>query len=85
MWKGEYNGQTVALMVLRVHSARGLEKARKVSNSHLAVLASKLTASHAVILQGGHNVEDASSSERAAIVGNGRKPAHGGIRVDEER
>lgn len=84
VWKGKYNGQIVAVKILRVHSTSDLEKAKKVNSSQLVVLASRLITSYAAILQGGGNVEDASSSERAAIIGRRRKSAHDGIRVDEE-
>ena len=50
------------------------------------MLINKLTVSCAAVLQGGHDVEDASSSERVTVdrCDNDGKPVRDGITVDGE-
>jgi len=86
VWKGQSDGRDVAVKILRVYPSSGYEQIIKVGYPILVVFINELTTSHAEVLQGGHDMEDASSSERAAVVrrGNNRDSVCDGIRVDEE-
>ena len=63
------------------------EQIAKVGRPILVVFINEPTMSRTAVLQGGHDMEGASSSERVAIVkrGNIRDSVYDGIRVDEER
>jgi len=88
MWRGEHEGQEVAAKVLRAYKTSDLEEIRKVRGAQFVVPTNKLTVPHAAVLQGGHDMEDASSSERVAVIrrDDDRKsaPVRDGIGVDEE-
>ena len=89
VWKGEYQGQEVAAKALKVYRTSNLKGIRKVGGAQLVTLSNELTVSHTVVLQGGRDVEDASSPECVATVGRddvrGSASVRDGIRVDEER
>ena len=67
MWKGEHKGQEVAATLWK-YPWSALNEIRKVRGVQLVVFPNKLTASHTVVLQRGHYMEDTSSPERATTV-----------------
>ena len=82
VWKGQYNGHEVAIKVLKV-PAGDLEKA-----SYPWSVVYITEDEHCLAgLRWDFNVEDPSSSERAAIVGchGDRKSVRDGFGVDDER
>ena len=89
VWKGEYKGREVAAKVLRVYKTSDPKGTRKVGGVPPIMFSSELTVSHAVVLQGGRDVEDPSSPERVTAVGRddvrGSASVRDGIGVDEER
>ena len=89
VWKGEYKGQEVAAKALRVYKTGDPNVTRKVGGVPPIMFSSELTVSHAVVLQGGRDVEDTSSPERVATVRRddvrGSASVRDGIGVDEER
>ena len=89
VWKGEYKGREVAAKALRAYITSDFKQIRKVGGVSLIMFSSELTVSHAAVLQGGHDVEDASSPERVATVRRddvrGSGSVRDGIGVDEER
>ena len=88
VWKGKHNGQEVAAKVLRVNTRGDIEKNRRVSCPRFVAWINKLIGSYAAILQGGLDMEYASSSERVAADrrDDDRKPAsvRDGVTMDEE-
>ena len=88
VWKGNHKGQVVAAKALRVYKTSNLERTRKVGDAPLIIFSNELTVPHTVVLQGGRNVEDASSPECVAAVRRDdyrqSVSVRDGIRVDEE-
>ena len=68
VWKGQYKGREVAAKALKVYITSDLSKIRKVGGLPLIMFSTELTVSHAVVLQGGRDVEDASSPERVTTL-----------------
>lgn len=89
MWKGEYDGQDVAVKVIRTYSNRELQKMIKVGCSLYSIwVYSALTMVPCIeVLQGGDDLEIPSTSERLATSRrNGiRKRVRDGIKLDDER
>ena len=86
VWKGQHNGQVVAAKALRVYTTSDLDRIKKVGRGGLVVFISEPTTSRLEVLQGSCDVEDASSSKRAAAVrcDDDRESVRDGIRVDRE-
>ena len=63
MWKGKHNGQEVAAKALRVYQISDLKRIRRVRGARFVAFSNELTVSHIVVLQGGRDVENASSPE----------------------
>jgi hypothetical protein len=84
VWKGQYDGRDVAVKVLRVYLTSDFEQIRKVGFPRLVVRIDELTESRVEVLQGGHDVEGPSSSERVATVrgGDDRESVRDDLRVD---
>ena len=68
VWKGEYKGQEVAAKALKIYITSDLKRIRKVGGVSFVMFPSELTVSHAGFLQGGHDVEDASSPKRVTTL-----------------
>ena len=89
MWKGEYKGHEVAAKALRVYKISDIKQTRRVRGLSLVMFSTKLKVSHAVVLQGGHDVEDASPPKCVTAVRCNNVPESGSVRdgigVDEER
>jgi len=88
VWKGEHQGRTVAVKVLRVYSTSDFNKITNVGH-HLrfAKSAYRRADDHcdrADVLQGSHYVEEPLPSECAPAVGrdNGEKALRDGFRMD---
>ena len=83
MWKCQYNGQEVAAKAMRVYQTSDFEKIRKVGCPQLVYI-DELTTSRTEVLQGGHDMEGPSSSERVAAVrcDDDRESVCDGIGVD---
>ena len=86
---GEYQGRRVAVKVLKVYSTSDFNKVINVGclRSALNVRVGKLTLTYAEVLQGSHDVENPSPSERVTTAGSddGREPFRNGIGMDGKR
>ena len=87
VWKGEHRGREVAAEALRVYRTSDFERIRKVGGAPL-IVSSNEPVFHTVVLQGGGDVEDASSPECVTTVRRddvrGSPSVRDGIRVDGE-
>jgi len=68
VWKGEYHGQDIAAKALRVYETSDFERIRKVGDPGLSCY-QRIDGSHAEVLQGGCDMEGASSSKCATADG----------------
>jgi hypothetical protein len=62
VWKGQYQGQEVAVKVLRVYQDDDREKMKKVGCPRLVMCINELTVSDAEVLRGGCGMEGPPSS-----------------------
>ena len=89
VWKGEHLGQDVAVKVIRTPSSVDLQSSRKIISVGCAILLRihSLTESHIEVLQGGCNMEIASTSKCAPAdrSDDDWNPFRDGIRVDGGR
>ena len=83
MWKGVYQGQRVAVKVLRVYLTSDLKEIRRVGRLHIpfTVGVGRLTVTHAEILQRGDKVECPQPPKRIAPTGSddGRESIRDGV------
>ena len=71
VWKGQHQGYSVAVKVLRVYSTSNFEKIKNVGLGCCAVFhVGELTLACVEVLQGSHDVENAAPSECAAAIGS---------------
>jgi hypothetical protein len=66
VWKGQHLGRDVAAKGLRVYEMDDFDRIRKVGSPMLFLFIHPLSPSCTEVLQGSHNVEDASPSKRVA-------------------
>lgn len=68
VWKGQYNSKRVAAKALRIYSTSDREAIKKVGYPWCSVIhVNQLTTSYAVVLQGGHDLEDPLTPKRAMV------------------
>ena len=89
VWMGRYEGRDVAAKVLRVYLKDGFGKAKRVGclrGSQFVTCTNELNTSRIEVLQGGCNMEDPLSSERATAVrrDDDRDSVCDGIGVDDK-
>ena len=90
VWKGRHQGRDVAAKVLRVYSKDGFGKAKRVGclrYSKFVMCTDELAMAWTEVLQGGRDIEDPSSSERATAVrrDDDRDSVCDGVGVDGKR
>ena len=90
VWKGRHQGRDVAAKVLRVYSKDGFGKAKRVGclrYSKFVTRTDEPAMAWTEVLQGGRDMEDPSSSERATAVGrdDDRDSVCDGVGVDGKR
>ena len=90
VWKGRHQGRDVAAKILRVYSKDGFGKAKRVGclrYSKFVMCTDEPAMAWTEVLQGGRDMENPSSSERATAVrrDDGRDSVCDGVGVDGKR
>ena len=87
VWKGQWQGQIVAVWVYKMWSGGDTKKITRVSHLLCSCLAVSTTDLISEVPQGGCDLEGPQPSKRVAVFGRGnnREQTSNGIRVDAER